>query len=265
MLMKKAYWGLLALLIAALAIFVALSFRPDGVNVLGMNLKTGSFAHDLLVFHDNDSTQHTDSVVVGATGHPKGWRAPKDTTNQVILFIGDSMLEGLSPRLAAYCEQNGHQLYTVIWYSSSTEIWATSGRLKQLINEYKPTYIFVCLGANELFVKDIQKNRQRYLDTMLEQIGNIPFVWIGPPNWKPDTGINDMLQTTLDEGTFYLSNGQQFERNRDGAHPTRAAAAAWCDRVCKWIGDKGMYPFNLTPPVKARGKATKIIVYQPVN
>ena len=42
---------------------------------------------------------------------------PVDTASKVILFIGDSMLDGLSPRLAAYAEQNGHTLYTVIWYS----------------------------------------------------------------------------------------------------------------------------------------------------
>ena len=36
-----------------------------------------------------------------------------------LLVVGDSMLEGLSPRLASYARLNGHKLYTVIWYSST--------------------------------------------------------------------------------------------------------------------------------------------------
>ena len=260
--MNKAYWGLLSLLIVALAAFSALSLWPDGVKVGGIDLKTASFAHDLLGRTAGDSIQSSDST---ANGHPKGWRAPMDTTGKVILFIGDSMLEGLGPRLAAYCDHNGHQLINCIWYSSSTEIWATSGRLKELIDKYKPTYIFICLGANELFVKDIQKNRQRYLDQMIAEIGDIPFIWIGPPNWKPDTGINDMLQATLGDGLFYKSNGEQFERSGDGAHPTRASASAWCDRVCKWVMAKATYPIPLNVPPEPKGRAMRTIVYQPVK
>ena len=53
--------------------------------------------------------------------HPKSGR--KIHRNQTILFIGDSMVEGLSRRLGDYSAENGHTLYTVIWYSSSTERW----------------------------------------------------------------------------------------------------------------------------------------------
>ena len=68
--------------------------------------------------------------------------------HQTILFFGDSMVEGLSRRLGDYAGENGHKLYTVIWYSSSTERWGTTQSLEHFITEYKPTYILIFLGSN---------------------------------------------------------------------------------------------------------------------
>ena len=39
--------------------------------------------------------------------------AKKVHRNQTILFIGDSMVEGLSRRLGDYAGENGHKLYTL--------------------------------------------------------------------------------------------------------------------------------------------------------
>lgn len=277
--MNKPLGGLLAILIIALAIFAALSVYTDGLELGSSTLKTASFAETL--FSPVQASENPKRVatrktaatrkggkattaVPAAPAHPKGWRAPMDTTSKTILFIGDSMLEGLGPRLAAYAKHNGHTLVNVIWYSSTTEVWGRTNKLKEYINQFKPNYVFVCLGANELFVSDIKKKRQRYLDNMLSQIGNIPYVWIGPPNWKPDTGINDMLEASCADGSFFLSNGQHFDRAKDGAHPTRASAAAWCDRVCRWVMTTGAHPIKLKVPAEAKAR-TRTIVLQPVK
>ena len=264
--MNKPYWGLWTLLLVALIVFVVLSYWQDGIRVGGMEIKTATFARDLgapvsLAVTDADTLDADGRLPNGR--HPKGWRAPMDTTAKNILFIGDSMLEGLAPRLAAYCDKNGHTLVEVIWYSSSTLCWGESGRLTKLINEHHPDYIFVCLGANELYVPDIKKARRPYLKKLLAEIGNIPYVWIGPPNWDEDTGINDLLAQELDEGTFYLSANDSFERSRDGAHPTRASAHQWMDRVIKWIDAEGAHPFLLKSPGEGISRASRIIVYQP--
>lgn len=276
--MNKPLLGLLAILTIALAVFAGLSVNTDGIDVGSTTIKTASFAEALFtpVQAATDKRVNTRKQTTGkATGkqqtatapalaHPKGWRAPMDTTSKTILFIGDSMLEGLGPRLAAYAKHNGHTLVNVIWYSSTTEVWGRTTKLKEFINQHKPNYIFVCLGANELFVSDIKKKRQRYLDNMLSQIGNIPYVWIGPPNWKPDTGINDMLQESCADGSFFLSNGQHFDRAKDGAHPTRTSAAAWCDRVCKWVMTTGAHPIKLNVPKEAKARC-RTIVLQPAK
>lgn len=268
--MNKALRGLIGILAVGLAVFVAQSFMPDGVDLGVVQLKTATFAETLFaapkakpVQQPEQAPADPDKKAGPVNGKPKATqKAAMDTTAKVILFIGDSMLEGLGPRLAAYAQENGHTLINVIWYSSTTEVWGSCTRLKERIAEFHPDYIFVCLGANELFVGDIKHKRQKYLDNMLAQIGSIPYVWIGPPNWKPDTGINDMLQESCAPGSFFLSNGQHFDRAKDGAHPTHASAAAWCDRVCKWVMTQSAHPIKLNKP-KASKARCRTIVYQP--
>lgn len=286
--MNKHIVGFIAILFLGLLLFVALSFFDEGIDMGSQHLKTASFAETMLTPPDAprtvsnnavthqaeqpaDSASTTKNIQKTANGeviysdapqYQDLGQQPMDTTSKTILFIGDSMLEGLGPRLAAYAKANGHTLINVIWYSSTTEIWGRTTRLQERIQEFHPNYIFVCLGANELFVNDIQKKRQKYLNNMLSQIGNIPYVWIGPPNWKPDTGINDMLQASCAPGCFYLSNGEHFDRAKDGAHPTRASAAAWCDRVCKWVMTKSTHPIKLNRPSESKAHC-RTIVYQP--
>lgn len=265
--MNKPYWGLWALLLAALCFFAALSFWPEGFKIGGVEIKTASFAQDVEAEPKSEKPAKTDSLDEHGRlpngRHPKGWRAPMDTTAKTILFIGDSMLEGLAPRLAAYCDKSGHRLIEVIWYSSSTLYWAQSGRLTELINKFHPTYVMVCLGANELYVPDIRKARKPFVKKILAEIGDLPYLWIGPPNWDTDTGINDLLADNLDEGCFYVSAKDKFERSRDGAHPTRASAQKWMDRVIKWIGAHGAHPIRLDYPGEGIARASRIVIYQP--
>ena len=257
--MNKPYWGLWTLLLAALLVFAALSFWQDGISVGPLDIKTAPFAQNVKELFEIPDAAPVDT----ATEQAEQWKAPMDTTAKNILFIGDSMLEGLAPRLAAYCDKNGHTLVEVIWYSSSTLCWGQTARLTELINKFHPDYIFVCLGANELYVPDIKRARRPYLKKMLAEIGNIPYVWIGPPNWDEDTGINDMLARDVKRGCFYLSANDKFERSRDGAHPTRESAHRWMDRVIKWMETDCAHPIRLDKPAVETTRASRIVIYQP--
>ena len=251
----------------ALIFFVVLSFWQDGIRIGNFELKTASFTTDLgAPMKHHKATQKRDAATheKSAEDTPaKDWRAPLDTTAKNILFIGDSMLEGLAPRLAKYCDKNGHTLVEVIWYSSSSKVWGESGRLSELIAKYKPNYIFICLGANELYVPEIKRARRHFVKKILAEIGDIPYVWIGPPNWDEDTGINDLIEQEVDEGCFYLSAHDHFDRSRDGAHPTRASAHQWMDRVVKWVETEGAYPIRLEKPGEGISRASRIVIYQP--
>lgn len=253
--MKRTYFSFFALLLVAFMLFAGLSFFKDGIEE-SFGINTATFASDLLSAPDDElelaDVVTTDSASGKATTTVE--RAPLDTTKKNILFIGDSMLERLSPRIAAYAEENGHQMNTVIWYGSSTEVWATSGRAKECIRKYRPDYIIISLGGNELFITDIIARRTKYVKQIVAEFADIPYVWIGPPNWKKDTGINKMIQSVVPKGNFYLSYtpDQHYERAKDGAHPTPASAAKWADRICKWIVEESNNPIVLNLPQKAR-------------
>ena len=261
---KSPYTGLWMLLAVALAAFVGMSLMSPMEFDWG-SVQQVTFVDELLAGCDSVwSSEQVDTVSVDTVEVEEHKQAELDTVPKNILFIGDSMLEGLSPRLAAYAKLNGHKLHTVIWYSSTSEVWGSCDTLRHFIRRFKPDYIFVCLGANELFVRDIAKKRAKYVDHILEQIGDIPYVWIGPPNWKPDTGINDLVSSKVADGSYFMSNGMTFDRAKDGAHPTRRSAGLWMDSVARWMGQECAHPILMEmPEVGTTERAGSVTVLQP--
>lgn len=231
-----------------------------------MELKNSGIYERLTQLPENtvDATA-TDTAATSDTIPEPETKQTVDTTAQTILFIGDSMLEGLSPRMAAYANENGHKMYTVMWYSSTSDVWGGCDTLRTFIRRFKPSYIFLCLGANELFVKDIEKKRDKYVKNILSQIGDIPYLWIGPPNWKPDTGINRLIADNTKKGCFFLSDGMTFDRAKDGAHPTRTSAAAWMDSVVRWMPDHVPHLIKLSVPEAQTARPNRIVVLQPLK
>lgn len=261
--MKRHYLHLWALLAVAFAIF-AIASAFDMPTIGGHELKSARIAETL--FADRTPPQPADEQAVAsgvAEEVASPFPVPCDSTAQTILFIGDSMLEGLSPRLAAYCDANGHELYSVVWYSSTSEVWGKSDKLAGYIARIKPTFVVICLGANELFVSDIEQKREKYVQKILADIGDIPYLWIGPPNWKPDTGINRLIARNAAEGSFFLSDGMSFDRAQDGAHPTRKSAAAWLDSVASWMPEHSNHPILLEPPTAYTSRPRRTFVHQP--
>ena len=188
----------------------------------------------------------------------------KDTLPQRILFFGDSMLEGLSRRLCDYGEKNGHEVHTVLWYSSSSQKWAQTQTLDYYIKEKKPTFIICCLCSNELFVRDLDE-RDGYIRTIVKKMGDIPFIWISPPNWKEDTGINELIIKNVGIKRYFDSRHLKLARAKDGAHPTFAAAADWFDLVAEWMSsDQTAHPSKMDKPDK-KVKWHNVTMLQPDN
>ena len=177
--MTRHHLSLWLLLAAAFACFAALS-AGDMPTVCGHTLKSSDIVPTLF------SARSTDNAI--STGGPTACPAadstieevqfpvPVDTAAQTILFIGDSMLEGLGPRLAAYASHNGHTLYNVVWYSSTSEVWGRSDKLQSYIRRLHPTYVIVCLGANELFVPRIAERRREYVEKIIADIDTLPYL-----------------------------------------------------------------------------------------
>ena len=259
--MKKQYLGIWMLLATAFIIFFALSVV--GNTTLGaFELRTANM-YDKLTYVEPVVSE---TVASELPEQPLVLPPVLDTEPQRILLIGDSMLEGLSPRLAAYAQQNNHKLFTVVWYSSSSKTWAISQNIEKYIEQFKPTYIFISLGANELFIKNIAELREGYVKTVIEKLGDIPYVWIGPPNKQKDTGINDLLKKTVPADKFFLTKGMKFSYFEDQIHPTRASAIEWMDSVVRWMPAHCKRQIKLDPPTVTKAKPeTFLIIKQNKN
>ena len=175
-----------------------------------------------------------------------------DFSKYRIMIFGDSMLEWLAKRLCDYSLENGYDLSSIIWYSSSTKLWATTDTLQYFLDRIQPDYVMLCLGGNELFVRDLSK-REKYIDAIVKRIGDRPFLWIGPPNWKKDTGINDLILQRVGEGRFFDSRELELDRAEDNMHPTRSAAALWMDTIAVWLSSsKARHPLKMDRPTQSR-------------
>ncbi len=258
----KAIWGFISILIITFAVLIAYSFYPKTIKIGDIELKKT----DLRTFIAGDTVPQEALMAVA----PKD-RTPKmDSSKQRILLIGDSMLEQLRWAMRDYCEYNGHELYTVMWYSSQTKWFGESDTLKYFINKFKPTYIVLVLGANELFVSDIKEKRAKYVKKIIKDMDTIPFVWVGPPNWKKDTGINDLISHYLSSGSYFPSykislNNPKFKRYKDGAHPLPSTAHYWMDEIAKWIMTESNHPILLNKPDKKGTMSTNTTILQPLK
>lgn len=225
--MKQSLSAFLMLLTALLLLLAAGFFGVD-IRAGEFSLKTLRIPERIGWRFTPDSTETADTLI------PLDPGPVLDTTAQRILYFGDSMIEKNRFRLAEYCNDNGHSYKGVIWYGSTSKEWAGTADIDTLIARHDPTFIFVSLGSNEMFVRDLEA-RESYVDTILAKMGDIPYVWIGPPNWKEDTGINDILRRHCGERNYYPSLNLSFERASDHVHPNRAASDRWIDSVATWI------------------------------
>ena len=177
-----------------------------------------------------------------------------DTTSQRILIAGDSMAEGIEVFFKQYCKINHHTLKVYSWISSTTNIWAAKNKLRALVKEYNPTYVIIVLGSNELLAKDLER-RQNYVKEIISEIRGKMFVWVGPPNWQEDNGLNNLLKTVVGEGKYYsskeifLKEPLKNKRASDKKHPNMEAFKVWTDSVAYWIMAKSDNPIKLNKPI----------------
>ncbi len=243
----KPVWNFIIMLLITWLVLALYSFSDVKLKIGNIEIKKSGIKEFIL----GDTTRELAKIAYTEPYHKR----KIDSSKQKILLIGDSMLEQLRWKMRDYCDYNGHELYVVIWYSAQSKWYGESDTLKYFINKIKPTYIFLVLGANELFVRNIKTRRAKYIISILNQIGNIPYVWIGPPNWKKDTGINDLILRFVGSDHFFPSykvslNNPRFTRYKDGAHPKPQAAQIWMDSIAVWVMKYSAHPILMNKPDK---------------
>ncbi len=175
-----------------------------------------------------------------------------DTIKHRVLLIGDSECGGLCFPLNDYCEQNGHKLLlTLAWNSATVFNFAFSDTINKIILKYKPSYLFIVFGLNELPARDLEQ-RKKAADQFAKKISGIPYLWIGPANYMNDYGINKVFESAAETDCFFLTNNMDLPRGDDGRHPSIKGYRLWMDSIAKWINKSAKYKIAMEKPTKSR-------------
>ena len=266
--LKTPIFKLLTIFIFSGIILTCYSFYDKKVVLFGQEIKKT----EIKQFLENqcaDSSCMSDTVkntpifdAIQNKGPVPGISHEKDTTQQRILLIGDSMIEGLMSPFLNYCDKNGHKLFPVIWYSSSTLVFGKSDTLSFFVKKVRPTLIVISLGSNEQFINHVEK-RNVFIANILKQADTIKVIWIGPPSWRKDTGIDDLICSTVGSDRYFPSQHLKFQRCQDGAHPTRSSACLWMDSIAQWIMLRSRYHINLKKPETPSHKTPNVTILKP--
>lgn len=220
------------LLTVALVIFVGISLSDD-ISIGGYTLTKAYFRDTLLAKEEISDTIPTQLPDTTAIVQEKPLEP--DTTVHSVLVFGDSMTHHLAMSIAKYGTKNNYKVTGVTWESSSIPGWSNSDKISKYIRESKPDFIIVSLGSNEMELKHFER-RIPEVEKIVEKLDTIPFVWVGPPLWKEDRGVYQMLEKALPSGTLFRT-GQDVDipRGGDHVHPTRHGADLWADTLMSWI------------------------------
>ena len=173
-----------------------------------------------------------------------------DTTKHRILLIGDSEIGGLRYSINDYCRENGHKIVLAVeWYSATTFNFGRSDTIDKIIARYKPTYVFMVLGLNELYAKDL-KARKIAANKLAEKLKGIPYTWIGPANWQEDFGINKVYESSAEPGAYFMSKNLTLPRSKDGRHPDNKGYRIWMDSIAAWVQTTAKYKLKMNVPAK---------------
>lgn len=86
-----------------------------------------------------------------------------------------------------------------IWYGASTIDWSRTSRLDELLREHDPTVVIAVIGSAELTTRRLA-TRRAAVRRILQKLEGREVIWIGPPSWTDDTGIDDLLAELSGEG-----------------------------------------------------------------
>ena len=162
--------------------------------------------------------------------------------------MGDSECGGLYRQLNDYCFQNGHNLVaSVVWNSATILNFAYSDTIASIINKFQPTYIFIVVGLNELYARDLDKRRAA-AELLASKLKGIRYSWIGPANFTRDFGINKVFSEAAEHGAFFLSRDLNLPKGKDNRHPNSEGYRIWMDSIANWIQTTARYPLLMNTP-----------------
>lgn len=195
----------------------------------------------------------SDSLIEEVATFPsviKADSALNDSTHHRILLLGDSEAGGIKNVLNDYCQSNGHKLVaTIEWYSATSVNFAKGDTISKLIARYKPTYIFVLFGLNEVLARDAAHKRAM-ARLFHKRLKKVPYAWIGPTNWGQDFVVTDAFRAAADSAAFFSSKSLVLPKASDGRHPSLAGYRIWMANIANWLQTSARWKMKMMPPAR---------------
>ncbi len=148
---------------------------------------------------------------------------------KTVLHVGDSMVGGtlgLTKALEQRFTGEGAKFVRDYKVSESIVSYDKSPKLRDLLAKHHPDIVIVTLGTNDVFVP-YPASMVGNVRSIVGRVGARECYWIGPPTWKPDTGIVQVLRDNVAPCKFYDSSNLKLQRAGDGIHPTDRGGAEW--------------------------------------
>ena len=232
--MKKPspVYALWILITVTLVIFVGLSFSDD--VKIGNHILSKAYFPETLLANSEPSEEETPIEIVDTLTLPVETLVEPDTTVHSVLVFGDSMTHHLAMSISKYGTKNNYKVTGVTWESSSIPGWRYSSKIKEYMEMSKPDFVIISLGSNEMELKNFER-RIPDIQYIAKEMGDIPYVWVGPPLWKEDRGLYATLEKSLPKGKVFKIEKLDIERGPDHVHPTKRGADVWADTLMRWI------------------------------
>jgi lysophospholipase L1-like esterase len=155
--------------------------------------------------------------------------------------VGDSLAQGLAPRLTELARQVGITFASSATKSTTIADWlqgAQSDLLRRDLEGFDPRYVLVSLGTNDMRANDPVAAGRRageLAQTVLRSGAAV--AWIAPPEMPfPDRGFRAALEEAVrPHGRIFDSTKLTIPRQKGDFHPTGAGYAAWADAIAAWV------------------------------
>ncbi len=165
---------------------------------------------------------------------------PKIRSDTRLLFVGDSMAEGLTKHLNAMATEQRVPYLALTKSGTRIDQWAQSVRLDEAIASLQPTLVMIALGTNDAYTNYTPEQIAGHVAALLSKIPEgVDVLWIGAPalpatynGRHPDAEILTAIQGSVPY--YFASHELEIPRGPDGLHATAEGYAGWAGAIWSW-------------------------------